>query len=48
MLRYYKDIIGISVQGVVTMPSCLNTSRIHKKVSGCEKMVQMVSTGRVL
>ena len=36
--------IWISIFGVMTTPSFLNTSRIQLEMSGCEKMVQMTST----
>ena len=40
--------IRVSIYGVVTTPSCLNTSGIHWEISGCKKIVQMTSTERDL
>ena len=44
-LRYYKDIIGISVLGFTATPNWLNTSRIHCRVSGYGKILKMTKYG---
>ena len=44
-MKYCEDKIEISVLGVTTMPNCFNTSRIHCRVSGYRKMVQMTKYG---
>ena len=43
--RYYKDKIEISLLSVMTTPNCLNTLRIHCRVSRCGKIVQMTNYG---
>ena len=40
-LRYYEDRIRILIIGIISMPNCLNTSRIHCGVSRYGKIVQM-------
>ena len=44
-LRCCKEKIRIFVLGITITPNYVNTSRIHYRVLGCKKMVQITKYG---